>query len=254
MSHTSSSFPFKHFVFLILGLMLLGGYAAPCFAGGVAGIGVAKVNEGQFTVNVRNSFGKDNDRNNEDNRWRTRLMTDYGFTDWFASGIFLQGDRRDNKNLKLDAVIWENRFEFTDAKEEGFYSGIRLRYTYRAIDKIPDNAHIRFILGAPVGNWDFRANPILYKEIGKFSRSGVGLDARFQMTYGYIPGHRMGLENFSDMGIINNMPRFDRQSHTIGPVFTGELAANTTYETGYARGISKAAPDHTVKLFLVHVF
>lgn len=233
---------------------MLVGFAAPCFAGGIAGIGVAKVNKGQFTAHLRNSYGEDNDRQNQDDRWRTRLMTDYGFTDWFASGIYLQGDRRDDKNMELDAVIWENRFEFTDTSTDGFYSGIRLRYTYRDGDKKPDQAHVRFILGAPVGNWELRANPIIYKEIGQDSRSGLGLDARFQVTYGYLENHRVGLENFSDMGIIRNMRRFDKQSHTIGPVFTGKITPSLTYETGYAMGISKAAPDHTVKLFLVKVF
>jgi hypothetical protein len=235
-------------------VLLLTSIASPALAGGIAGIGVAKVNKGQFTAHLRNSFGTDNDRKNQDNRWRTRLMTDYGFTDWFASGIYFQGDQRDDKNMELDAVIWENRFEFTDTATDGYYSGIRLRYTYRDGDKKPDQAHIRFIAGAPLGNWEFRANPIIYKELGEDARSGLGLDARFQVTYGYMEGHRVGIENFSDVGIMSNMPRFDKQSHTLGPVFTGKITPSLTYETGYAYGLSQTAPDHTLKLFLVNTF
>lgn len=230
--------------------------ALPCaaHAGGIAGIGNAAVNEGMFTASLRSSYGEDNDRQNQDHRTRARLMTDYGFTDWFASGLYLQGDKRDDKNMELDAIIWENRFEFTTLEADGFFSGARLRYTYKDGDKKPDNAHVRLIAGTIMGGWELRANPIIYREIGSGARSGVGVDARFQVTYHYAKGHRAGLENFSDLGMVQNTGGFARQSHTIGPVFAGNISPEWQYETGYAYGISKAAPDHTVKFFLIRTF
>lgn len=228
--------------------------ALPAHAGGIAGIGNAQVDEGLFTASWRNSYGEDNDRKNQDHRTRTRLMTDYGFNSWFASGIYLQGDKRENKNLELDSVIWENRFEFTTQDTDGFFSGARLRYTHRDNDKTPSNVHLRLILGTIVDRWEARANPILYHEVGQDARGGIGLDARFQLTYHYVRGHRAGLETFGDMGQLNRLSGFADQNHTLGPVFAGSIAPDLSYEAGYARGLSKTAPDHTLKFFLVRSF
>jgi hypothetical protein len=226
----------------------------PSHAAGIAGIGNAAVTKGQFQLHLRESFGTDNGRNNLDNRWRQRIMTDYAFTNSFASGIYLQGDKRDNRETELDAVIWDNRFEIHNVQDDGFFSGFRLRYTYRDGDKKPDNIHIRGIIGAPIGNWEVRFNPIVYSDVGPDSRSGIGLDLRGQVTYSYLPGHRAGIETFWDTGKLRDVARYDSQSHNIGAVFAGNFTPEWGYETGYAYGLSNSAPDHTLKLFITRYF
>ena len=128
---------------------------------GIGGIGNAQVTKGAFTTHLRNAYIEDGENGRQDNRWRSRIMTDYGINDWFAAGFYVQGDRRKDDNLELEALIGELRFEFTSADTSGYYSGARLRYTWRDGDKKPDDAHIRLILGAPYGRWDFRINQIL---------------------------------------------------------------------------------------------
>ncbi len=216
----------------------------------VAGIGNAEVNKGQTTLTLRESFGSDSDNKAIDNRWRQRLMADYGFTDWYAAGIYLQSDRRNHNNIELESVIWENRVEIHDVKHDGFYSGFRIRYTYRDGDKKPDNLHLRTIIGAPVDNWEFRFNPIFYTDLGPDSRAGLGIDMRAQVTYGYSENHRIGMESFHDIGNLRYQSGYYDQSHTLGFIFTGKLHPGWGYETGYAKGITTVAPDHSVKLFI----
>lgn len=227
--------------------------ASPAVAG-IGGIGNASVNEGVLATHLRASYSEDSDNAAQDGRLRSRFMADYGFTDDFALGLYLQGDNRGGDNQELDAAILDARFELTTAKEAGFYSGFRLRYTYKDGDKKPDNAHIRLILGAPVGNWDFRINQIFAHEIGEESRGGLGIDTRLQTSYRYAANHRVGIESFSDFGYGSRNSSFDAQNHTIGPVFAGSISENLTYETGYRYGLSEAAADHTFKLFLVRRF
>lgn len=157
-------------------------------------------------------------------------------------------------NAELDAVILDARFELTEVKDAGFYSGFRLRYTYKDGDKKPDNAHIRLILGAPVGKWDFRINQIFAYEIGEGSGGGLGIDTRLQASYHYAEHHRAGIESFSDFGYGSRSSGFDTQNHTVGPVFAGEITEKLSYEAGYRYGLSDAAADHTFKLFLVRSF
>lgn len=235
-------------------------FLAGCFfspeaeAVGVAGVVNAAVNKDQVTLQLREAFGVDDDNRNLDNRWRQRFMADYGFTDSFASGLYVQGDRRDDKNMEFEALIWDSRVELTDVKTDGYYSGFRVRYTYRDGDKKPDNLHLRTIIGVPVAEWEFRLNQIFYTDLGPASRSGLGLDNRVQVTYGYAQGHRAGLESFYDSGNLRYTTGYRNASHSLGVVFTGAIDADTSYEAGYARGITTPAPDHTVKLFLVRRF
>lgn len=221
---------------------------------GIGGIGNATVNEGELAAHLRASISGDNDNTALDGRLRSRFMADYGFTDDFALGLYVQGDNRNGDNQELDAVILDARFEWTEAKTHGYYSGLRLRYTYKDGDKKPDNAHMRFILGKPFGQWDFRINQIIAYEIGEGSSGGLGIDTRLQASYHYHPEHRIGVESFSDFGYGSRLSRFDEQNHTFGPVLAGKITDGLTYETGYRYGLSEAAADHTFKLFVVKSF
>lgn len=228
--------------------------AATSAQAGIGGIGNATVNEGALTTHLRASYTSDEENAGLDDRWRSRFMTDYGFTDDFALGVYIQGDNRSADNQELDAIIVDARFEFTQAAKAGFYSGLRLRYTHKDGDKKPDDMHARFILGAPIGKWDFRINQILAYEVGEDGRGGIGIDTRLQTSYRYAKGHRAGLESFSNFGYGSRRSGFEEQSHTIGPIFAGTITQNLSYETGYRYGLSEAAPDHTFKLFIVRRF
>jgi hypothetical protein len=220
---------------------------------GIGGIGNAEVIEGRFTTHLRNAYIEDGE-GPQDNRWRSRIMTDYGVNDWLAAGFYIQGDRRESDNLELEALIGELRFEFTSADTSGFYSGARLRYTWRDGDKKPDDAHIRLILGAPYGRWDFRINQIFGVETGTDARSGLLIETRPQVTYGYYENHRIGIESFSNFGNVSRVDGWNNQSHEVGPVFQGPLTDTLNYEAGYRRGISDAAANHTLRLFLIQSF
>jgi hypothetical protein len=212
------------------------------------------INKGQFTVQTRGSYTTDDDNPSLDKRFRSRLATDYGITDSFALGIHFQTDNRGNETGQYDATLIEGRFEFTDTKTDGYYSGFRLRYTFKDGDKKPDNVHVRLIAGLPIDKWDLRMNQTFAYETGQDSRGGLGVDTRTQTTYHYLTHHRAGIESFSDFGYGSRTPKFDEQNHTVGPVFAGKIRDDISYETGYRRGISKAAPDNTVKLFLTKYF
>lgn len=241
---------------ILVSLIALGFYVLfPGYAqAGMAGIGNSTVNEGQLSTQLRLSLSEDNDSQALDGRFRSRLMVDYGFTDDFAFGVYLQGENFGNDSQELDSTIADARFEFTEAKTHGYYSGMRLRYTYKDGDKKPDNAHIRFILGVPIDKWDLRLNQIFAHEVGEDSRHGIGIDTRLQATYFYHPDHRMGLETLSDFGYGRRLTSFDEQNHVLGPVFAGKIDGDTSYEFGYRHGISKAAPDHNFRIFLTKNF
>jgi hypothetical protein len=104
---------------------------------GMGGIGVAAVNEGQFTVTWRSSVSSDGQNAALHGRFRNRFMFDYGLTDRFALALYMQIDNPGNGTHEHDAMIGEARFELTDAPASGYFSGFRLRYTGKDGDKNP---------------------------------------------------------------------------------------------------------------------
>ncbi len=220
----------------------------------IGGIGNAAVEADLWTVTLRNAYVADETNAQIDGRWRSRLMFDYGIDDDNALGIYLQGDQRRGDNLEMEALIVENRYEWHEAATDGFYSGFRVRYTWRDGDKKPDDAHIRLILGMPYGNWDLRFNQILGWEMGQGSTAGMLVDTRAQVSYGYGGGHRVGIENFSNFGNLRTTDGFRTQQHEVGPILQGPLTEALNYDLGYRYGYSDAAPDHAIRLFLIQRF
>lgn len=222
----------------------------PALANGFASVGSIDVRKGRTDVSLRGAYGLDDDVSTQDNRIRSRVTVDHAFTEWFASGLYVQGDHSGNDNMELDTVIWDNRIQMASEEEDGFNGGIRLRYSWRDGDKKPDVTRIQFLGDKRFGKWQLRGSQIFFHEVGQDSRKGVGLDTRYQVNYAYRDRHRAGVEGFHNFGRVRDMNGFDAQSHVLGVVFVGPLAENTNYEVGYGAGLSRSAPDHSVKLFV----
>lgn len=212
------------------------------------------VDKDVLTVSTRQAYGVDGDQRAIDARWRSRYTVDYGVTDDYAVGFFVQTDKRRGDNLELEALMLDQRFELHDVEHDGFYSGFRVRYTKRDGDKSPDDVHLRLILGKPVGPWDFRFNQLFIHEVGKDSRDGIFLESRTHVSYGLASGQRVGLETFSHFGPSGNIQGYDTQNHEVGPVLLGSLENGVNYDVSYRKGISDAASDHVFRLVLTKPF
>lgn len=227
--------------------------AANSYAG-VGSVGGASVEKGKLSTQLRASYSADDDDAKLDGRWRSRFVIDYGFTDRFALGVYVQGDKPGNNDKQLDSVIMDARFELTESEAAGYDSGIRLRYVTKDDDRKSDSVEFRLLGELPIEKWRFRLNQIFAYEVGSRRRGGIGLETRLQAMYRYVKGHRVGVESFNDFGYGSRSPRFSDQDHTLGAVFMGTLGYGFSYEAGYLHGISQSSPDHMGKLFLKRSF
>lgn len=226
-------------------------YAQAALAAG-GGISDAEVEKGVLLANAREVWGTDNENLSLRNRQRQRLALDYGFSDSFASGLYVESSQVAHGHTRFNTLIWDNRFELATFEQDGFSGGFRIRYTYQ--NGRPDNIHFRPLLAKRYGNWELRFNPIFYSDLGADARSGLGLETRWRASYAYLPDHQIGIENFHDMGYFRDMNGFNRQSNELGLVLTGDFTPEWSYETGYARGMTNPSPDHTFKLFITRNF
>ncbi len=220
----------------------------------ISSVGSPKVSKGVTAVAARIGYSENKDGGSQDERLRSRLHIDHGFTDSYAARLIVAGDKRQNDTFEYDSLTFENRFDLYDAQDIGFDFGMRASYTLKDGDKKPDNVTVGFYELFPLDDWEIRANQFLSHEVGEDSESGVGFSMRAQATYALNDNHRLGLETFNNFGNIRTLSGFDNQSHSLGPVLKGKLGNGFAYETGYLAGISDNNADHNIKLFLSKKF
>ncbi|MCB1592096.1 MAG: hypothetical protein KDI90_06550 [Alphaproteobacteria bacterium] len=217
-------------------------------------MGSPKVKKDANEVMLRFGYSEADEESSDDERFRTRLHLDHGFTDYYAARLIVSGDKRKNDSLEHDALTLENRFYLLKADEYGFDFGARASYSLKDGDKKPDKISVGFYELVPLDAYEIRANQIFDHEIGEDSEDGIGAELRFQVTRKVSDDHKLGLESFHDFGNLKEQSGYSAQAHTFGPVLKGKIFENYKYETGYRVGISKDAPDHSIKFFISREF
>lgn len=224
------------------------------FAQTISSVGSPGVTKDNTSVEARVGYSVDESSSSQDQRLRSRLHIDHGFTDMYAARLIISGDKRKNDSFDYDSVTFENRFDLYDASDIGFDFGMRASYSLKSADKGADSATIGFYELLPLDKWEIRANQFLSHEVGKDSDSGLAASMRVQATYAVLDNHRLGLEIFNNFGNIRTLSGFDNQGHSAGPVLKGKFGDGFYYETGYLAGLSDNSANHNFKLFVGRSF
>lgn len=232
-------------------LMALNVSAQASTTGSVGSPGVTK---GQTALEARVGYSEVDEASSQDERFRSRVQIDHGFTDYYAGRIVVSQDRRKGDNLEHDAVKFENRFYLMDENDYGFDFGVRAAYSHKDGDKKPSSVEFGLYGLVPMDAYELRVNQIFSYEVGEDAESGIGGETRLQLTRSIAQNHRLGLESFHDFGNFSEDSEYNAQSHTVGPVLKGKLGDGFKYETGYRAGISDSAPDHSFKFFIGKTF
>lgn len=232
-------------VFVALPQMALGGTTSS--------VSSPTVTKGKTKVETRIGYSEDDKGSSSDERLRTQIYVDHGFTDVFAARITADQDKRKGDNYEHDSVDLMARFHILNKDEYGFDFGSRVQYTIKDGDKKPDSVKLGLYEMVPYGDYQFRFNQRVSHEVGEDSHGGLEAELRMQGTK-KIGDYRLGLEGFHDFGKLNKLSGYSNQEHEIGPVLKGKLPYNFSFETGYRAGISKAAPNHNFKFFISRSF
>ena len=243
--------PFYRFLALWLVLCPLHALASP-----VKIVGTPVVQEGLDTIESRNGVSYDEKNPSLDGRIQSRLHLDHAFNDSYALRFIVFQDWRGNDSREHEAVAVENRFQVFERREHGFDGGFRLAYYLRDGDKKPDIAEFRWLNLFPVDPFEFRHQIILQHGVGtEADGRGIAMELRWQATY-HIPDtkHRLGVEMFNEFQTLSTALPYHTQSHDAGPVIYGPLAESLRYQIGYRYGLSEAAANHAVKLFIGYDF
>lgn len=236
-------------------IFLLFLFALPhlAFAGTVSSVSGPTVTKGKTKVEARVGYSEDDDGSSSDERLRTQVYVDHGFTDMFAARITADQDKRKGDNYEHDSLDFMGRFHVLNKDDYGFDLGARVQYTMKDGDKKPDSVKLGLYEQIPYEDYQFRFVQRISHEVGEDSDGGLSAELRVQGTKKF-GDYRLGLEGFHDFGKLNELSGYSDQEHEFGPVFKGKLPYDLSFETGYRAGISKAAPDHNFKLFISRSF
>ncbi len=175
-----------------------------------------------------------------DDSWRLRIV---------ASAIDREGGAFDFRAVQLHA-FWQ----FVESEEKGWDSALVSQLSVQT-----DNGDGRFRLGwsssidlAP--RWQVGGVIFAGREFGDSARGGAALELRGETTYRVSGALSVGAQMFSDLNTTADFGSFDEQRHQLGFMFKGKLAKRLSYNAGALFGVSEAAPDVDLRLFLARSF
>lgn len=226
-------------------------------------VGGPQISKGVTHIETRYGFSTDSDTSRLDNRFRSRIHIDHGFTDHFAFRVVAAQNKFEHDDYGHSFLRLESRFQITKAHIHGFDSGFRFSYTHRSNTNSPDMLRGRFAFEQKLGTeklWHWRSNILVDHDIGHNAQSGFELEIRNRIGYDFkttdtlIKSTNVSIGLFNDFGKINQDSNFNDQHHQIGPLLNVQLKNDIYTEFGYRTGLSQRTADHNIFMTLGYRF
>jgi hypothetical protein len=172
-----------------------------------------------------------------------------------SKSIFAGGESFINEELELEWFQGELQWQIRNASEHGWDSALRFDARLSKDGVNPDRFGInwsnQFSLGGP---WQARAILLTTRDIGARARSGVLIRTWTQLRYRLQNGSTVAMEMFNSYGRTPSFGSFEKQKHQIGPAYTSRFGNGLSYNLGMLLGVSDAASDIDLRVFLSKSF
>lgn len=226
---------------------------APACAQNTSGVSSPVVTEGDTSFGYRVAFAPAHD--GHEDAFAHRLHFQHALTDSLRLRLVGSMRHRTDRPLDFSTIGAEARWQVVESERHGWDGGLIFQLAIPASAGNPD----RFKVGLPVlvdvtARW--RAQAVFYTgfEFGDMARDGALMEFRTETTYEILDGVRVGPQYFADFNTTAAPGAFDDQDHQLGFVVKGDLSNRLSYETGALFGLSGAASDADLRLFLNYAF
>ncbi|MBZ5694428.1 MAG: hypothetical protein LAN36_03600 [Acidobacteriia bacterium] len=186
-----------------------------------------------------------------DDSWNGVFEWAYGVTDWFEAGLYLPlYSISKDRGATINGGKLRLLFVEPHAAERTFVYGVNFEFSYNAKhwDPRPFTSEIRPIFGVHLHSWDFFVNPILDNSwAGGFKSLDFAPASR--IAYNLSPKWALAVEEYADIGPLNNFLTADEQSHALWGVFD-HSAKWADVEAGIGFGLTPSSDKVTLKLIL----
>lgn len=228
--------------------------ASPAFAQSVSGVSGAEVKAGDNSFEYRAAFSPEDDGKEEG--FAHRLHFQHAFDDSWRGRVIVAQGKRGSEALTTQSVSVEILRQFLESEDTGGWdSAIRIDGVVPVEDGRPGRARIAWLNGVDLGErWDARANIYFAREFGDLRKDGVLIETREELTYKVGSGVKIGAQMFNSYGSTDHFGSFDQQKHQLGPVLKGKLGEHVKFEFSTLFGVSSAASDADIRLFVSYGF
>ena len=175
----------------------------------------------------------------------------YGVTDWFEAGLYLpMMSISKDRGATIDGAKIRFLFTAPHADERTFFYGVNFEFSYNAKywDPRSFTSEIRPIFGWHLHPVDLIVNPILDNSyVGGFKN--LDFAPAFRVAYNFSPKWAMAVEEYADIGPLDDFYPINEQSHQIYGVFD-HRSKWLDIEAGVGFGLTAASDKLTLKLLL----
>ena len=210
------------------------------------------VEQGELEVEVRGHVLQDGD-DSEDGNHAEKYEVGYGFTDWWFSSLFVEGEKESGEDYEFEATAWENIFQLTEQGKYWMDAGFYVEYEFPH-ESGPDKLEVKLLLEKSLPQWTHTLNLVLEREVGSGAEHEVEAGYAWRSMYRYSPRLQPAIELYGDLGHSGDFGIHSDGSHSAGPVILGNIPltenASLSYEAGYLFGLTDETIDGTLKWLL----
>lgn len=223
---------------------------SPALAQSTSGVSGADVKVGDTSFEYRGAFSPEDD--GKDEGFAHRLHFQHAFDDSWRGRVIIAQGKRGAEALTTQSVSVEILRQFLESEKTGGWdSAVRIDGVIPVEDGRPGRARIAWLNGVEFAErWEARANIYFAREFGELRRDGVSIETREELTYKTGSGIKVGAQMLNSYGTTDHFGSFDQQKHQLGPVLKGKLGKHVKYEFSTLFGISRAASDADIRLFI----
>ncbi len=205
--------------------------------------------KGRHAIEYRAAF------NAETDDFSHRIHYQYGFTESLRGRIILEQDKPEGEDFDFQFVRLEVLWQFLEDEDAGFDSALRIEGQIADGDDPPSRVRVGWTNKIDLDdNWQLRGIVKTGREIGDEASDGFIIDLRAQVSRRLTDALRLGVDYFGDLNDTDDVGSFDEQEHQLGPVLKFNLGGGFKGQAGPLFGLSEAAADTELRVFLIKEF
>ncbi|WP_204903038.1 hypothetical protein [Microbulbifer mangrovi] len=168
------------------------------------------------------------------------------FSDRWFGEVYLIGARDSERDLKLEAIELEAKYQLTEQGEYAADWGLLFELEHEREENVWEAA-ATLISSREWGRWTGTANLAAIYEWGDDFKNEWESELRMQARYRWLPHFEPGVEFYAG-----------QDYRGIGPIIRGEKklpkASKLMWELGVIQGLTSDSPDQTFRLLLEYEF
>ncbi len=216
------------------------------------------VEQGELEIEWKGNRDFDKKGDDKNGGQKHKYAIGYGFTNYWASEIYLGAEKTADQGYKTRELEWENRFQLTEQGKNFADLGLYLSFTKALDSKIDHDAiEAKILLEKQIGQFINRANLGIEKELrqvdGQKPSKGGEIELLWMTKYSWRKSFEPGFEYHGNFGNYLNYSKYSKQEHQFGPAIYGKIS-NFKYDLGLLIGVSNAAPNQQIKWNLEYEF